>query len=77
MVIPGRPNGSPYSEAAMNKTTTLLGSCLVEMANKVRTHHPYTETLTCNQGLGKLRSLFHRIKDLLPHIFFKRVVLHI
>ena len=70
-IIPGRPSGSPHSEAATSKTTTLVGSCLMEMANKVRTHHPYTVTSTCNQGLGKLRSLFHRIKDLLPHIFSK------
>ena len=34
-VVPGRPNGAPHSEAFGNRTAELLGSCLIDMVNKV------------------------------------------
>lgn len=35
LIVPGRPNGTPHSEAFVNRTCEILGSCLVDMANKV------------------------------------------
>lgn len=37
-VVPGRPNGSPHSEAFYNMGTEVIGSCLVDLANKVMNH---------------------------------------
>lgn len=34
-IVPGRPDGSSHSEAFVNKASELLGSCLMDMANKV------------------------------------------
>lgn len=34
-VVPGRPNGASHSEVSGNKTMELLGSCLIDMVNKV------------------------------------------
>lgn len=34
-IVPGRPNGAPHSEAFVNRTLELLGSCLIDMVNKV------------------------------------------
>lgn len=34
-IIPGRPDGRPHSEVFVNKACELLGSCLMDMANKV------------------------------------------
>ena len=34
-IVPGRPDGSSHYEAVANKANELLGSCLMDMANKV------------------------------------------
>ncbi|PON82296.1 SAM dependent carboxyl methyltransferase [Trema orientale] len=38
-VVPGRPNRTPHSETFVNRTTTLMGSCLLDMANKGKVSH--------------------------------------
>ncbi|XP_062117954.1 loganic acid O-methyltransferase-like [Humulus lupulus] len=38
-IIPARPDGTTHSESFLNKTITLLGSCLMDMANKGKISH--------------------------------------
>ena len=35
LLVPGRANGIPHSEAFNNRVLELLGSCLMDMANNV------------------------------------------
>jgi len=35
IIIPGRPNGLPHSQAIANMVGEILGSCLLDMAKKV------------------------------------------
>ncbi|CAN6577799.1 unnamed protein product [Malus baccata var. baccata] len=35
-VVPGRPNGVPHTQVFGNKVIELIGSCLMDMANKVK-----------------------------------------
>ena len=34
-VVPGRPNGTPHSQCLMCNISDILGSCFVDLANKV------------------------------------------
>ncbi|XP_062117956.1 loganic acid O-methyltransferase-like [Humulus lupulus] len=43
-ICPARPNGTLHSETFVNKTTTLLGSCLMDMANQGKISHEKLDT---------------------------------